>query len=402
MMSKEWKNHYLLICTIIIVAISSIGSFAFVRTNIFQAQEKYEFESIYVNTAIDFIIPSPSYTQVAEIQDEANGIEVVKPYYETSTPVMINGQTCKGTTLIFPNTENLDVTPYGNDRIIHASSDVQPGTAIVDKLFADMNNCSLGATLSIQIDGKNYEFPVAGISENNTYYSEGSVALFLTETDANTFEVNGIKYSAAYIKASDFSKCKTYLTSEYKPLGRLKGKEDFSSEDTYNEHLQNFTEADWSKEITNCVENYTTLSVKYQNVDSTIIGNSIIYAVVTLLAFTIINIAMLKNDGLKGYFRVYIIKGNGKKEQIIKFYKNGIWWNLSAFIVTNIVFYIYWVKDAVLSNTTYGLYSIVIPLIVAVLVSLVMIHVSVKYVHKHYTINKQKGKDSAQNDDTAS
>lgn len=100
-MSKKWAKYYLLLGTVIIAAISLIGSMAFVRTNINQAQDKYEFESIYINTEIDFIIPSPSYAQISEIQTEANGIEVVKPYYETSAALSVNEQTCKGTALIF-------------------------------------------------------------------------------------------------------------------------------------------------------------------------------------------------------------------------------------------------------------------------------------------------------------
>ena len=51
-----------------------------------------------------------------------------------------------------------------------------------------------------------------------------------------------------------------------------------SIEDVYNQHLQNFNDADWSKEITNCQENYKVLSVKYENVQTGIWTNIIIMA----------------------------------------------------------------------------------------------------------------------------
>ena len=387
-MSKKWAKYYLLLGTVIIAAISLIGSMAFVRTNINQAQDKYEFESIYINTEIDFIIPSPSYAQISEIQTDANGIEVVKPYYETSAALSVNEQTCKGTALIFPDADNLDVTPYGSKRMISMAEEVQSGTAVIDKMFAETNGCVIGDTITISIDNTAYKFTVVGISENNTYCSDGSVALFLSSEDATVFEIIGIKYSAAYIKATDLSKCKNYLLEDYKPFGRLKDKEDFKSEDTYNEHLENFSNADWSKEITLCSENYETLSVKYQNVPSSILRNTLIYAMIVFVVFCVFNSVLLKNDTLRSYFTVYIVKGNGTKDRIYRFYRNGIVWNVIVFIVANAICCVFWMQDAVLSNPLDGVLGVLIPTAVAVIVSIIMLPVSRKNINKHYSAKR--------------
>ena len=387
-MSKKWAKYYLLLGTVIIAAISLIGSMAFVRTNINQAQDKYEFESIYINTEIDFIIPSPSYAQISEIQTEANGIEVVKPYYETSAALSVNEQTCKGTALIFPDADNLDVTPYGSKRMISMAEEVQPGTAVIDKMFAETNGCVIVDTITISIDNTAYKFTVVGISENNTYCSDGSVALFLSSEDATVFETIGIKYSAAYIKATDLSKCKNYLLEDYKPFGRLKDKEDFKSEDTYNEHLENFSNADWSKEITFCSENYETLSVKYQNVPSSILRNTLIYAIIVFVVFCVFNSVLLKNDTLRSYFKVYIVKGNGTKDRIYRFYRNGIVWNVIVFIVANAICCVFWMQDAVLSNPLDGVLGVLIPTAVAVIVSIIMLPVSRKNINKRYSAKR--------------
>lgn len=387
-MSKKWAKYYLLLGTVIIAAISLIGSMAFVRTNINQAQDKYEFESIYINTEIDFIIPSPSYAQISEIQTEANGIEVVKPYYETSAALSVNEQTCKGTALIFSDADNLDVTPYGSKRMISMAEEVQSGTAVIDKMFAETNGCVIGDTITISIDNTAYKFTVVGISENNTYCSDGSVALFLSSEDATVFETIGIKYSAAYIKATDLSKCKNYLLEDYKPFGRLKDKEDFKSEDTYNEHLENFSNADWSKEITLCSENYETLSVKYQNVPSSILRNTLIYAIIVFVVFCVFNSVMLKNDTLRSYFKMYIVKGNGTKDRIYRFYRNGIVWNVIVFIVANAICCAFWMQEAVLSNPLDGVLGVLIPTAVAVIVSIIMLPVSRKNINKHYSAKR--------------
>ena len=387
-MSKKWAKYYLLLGTVIIAAISLIGSMAFVRTNINQAQDKYEFESIYINTEIDFIIPSPSYAQISEIQTEANGIEVVKPYYETSAALSVNEQTCKGTALIFSDADNLDVTPYGSKRMISMAEEVQSGTAVIDKMFAETNGCVIGDPITISIDNTAYKFTVVGISENNTYCSDGSVALFLSSEDAAVFETIGIKYSAAYIKATDLSKCKNYLLEDYKPFGRLKDKEDFKSEDTYNEHLENFSNADWSKEITLCSDNYETLSVKYQNVPSSILRNTLIYAMIVFVVFCVFNSVLLKNDTLRSYFTVYIVKGNGTKDRIYRFYRNGIVWNVIVFIVANAICCVFWMQDAVLSNPLDGVLGVLIPTAVAVIVSIIMLPVSRKNINKHYSAKR--------------
>lgn len=262
--------------------------------------------------------------------------------------------------------------------MISMAEEVQSGTAVIDKMFAETNGCVIGDTITISIDNTAYKFTVVGISENNTYCSDGSVALFLSSEDATVFETIGIKYSAAYIKATDLSKCKNYLLKDYKPFGRLKDKEDFKSEDTYNEHLENFSNADWSKEITLCSENYETLSVKYQNVPSSILRNTLIYAIIVFVVFCVFNSVMLKNDTLRSYFKMYIVKGNGTKDRIYRFYRNGIVWNVIVFIVANAICCAFWMQDAVLSNPLDGVLGVLIPTAVAVIVSIIMLPVSRK------------------------
>lgn len=178
------------------------------------------------------------------------------------------------------------------------------------------------------------------------------------------------------------------MLEDYKPFGRLKDKEDFKSEDTYNEHLENFSNADWSKEITLCSENYETLSVKYQNVPSSILRNTLIYAMIVFVVFCVFNSVLLKNDTLRSYFTVYIVKGNGTKDRIYRFYRNGIVWNVIVFIVANAICCVFWMQDAVLSNPLDGVLGVLIPTAVAVIVSIIMLPVSRKNINKHYSAKR--------------
>lgn len=389
-MRAKWRKYYLFICTIIIVVFSFLGSLAFLRTNLLQRQEKYEFESIYKNTSIDFIIPSPSYEQVFELQNDSTGIERIVPFYETTTEVKSDGKICVGKTQIFNTVEWLDITPYGSERMVHRFSNVQPGTAIVDKKFATMNNCMEGSVLEIQIREKAYKFNVVGIAENNPYINEGSVAMFLTEEAISEFMDVGIKYSAAYVKATDIVKCKIFLLNEYKPLGRLKEEEGFSSEDSYKEHLNNFYEADWSKEITICSENYEVLSVKYQNVNKNCRKNIFTYSGICLIFFIVINSAMLKSDNMTSYMKDYIIKGNGKKEDIVRFYEHGIWWNSCIFCIMNLICFAFWAYGMKREIWSMQIREIVLVSVTVILVSAIMSLVTKKYVKRHYVFKGWK------------
>ena len=241
-MKKKYKQCYLLLGTIIMLSLSCLCSFVFVKGNLEQAARKSGFESTYGNSNIDFIVPGPSYLQIDEIENtEGNGIKTVTPYYETSTAIDINGKSVNGSTILFPFAEKMKYTLYGPARITSGVTDVSGGDAIVDQAYLDKVGCTVGDNVSIRIAEQEFIFKITSVAETNTYYNDGTIALILTEYEARQLDDAGIKYSAAYISADDISACESYLYSEYKPLSRLKSRSEFDSEDVYNRHLQDLT-----------------------------------------------------------------------------------------------------------------------------------------------------------------
>ncbi len=294
-MTKKWIKYYLFIGTFIMLILVLTGSFLFVKDNISQAEQKRTFESIYVDTTIDFIVPSPSIKQANELEnDENTGIEVFAPYYETSSGVSINGSVAnKGAILLFPYAEKLQYTPYNSKRVLQGSDNYSSGDAIIDNKYMKLNNCNIGDEVSFTFANSTFDFTIRSISEENTFYKDGTIVLILSSEQNAQLNDNGISYSSAYVKASDYSKCKNYLNNEYKPIGRVKDPSSFENEATYNQHLDNFNNADWSKEITNLSDNYDTLKIKYDNVDSGIKQNNIINAVIVAVVILIMNILFL-------------------------------------------------------------------------------------------------------------
>ena len=390
-MGKKWTKCYLLFGTILMALLSAICSLTFVKSNVQQGQDKKIFESIYVDTSIDFIVPSPSYSQVEEVeQNSETGIAALIPYYETTTAAIVEGKTAKGTIIIFPEESKVQYTPYGSSRIISGKNDIAAGSAIADRIFVEKNDCGVGDTVSLSISDFDYTFIISGVAETNTYYNDGTIAVILTEEQAKQLQDNGVKYSAAYVSASDYEKCKSYLYTDYKPYGRLKEEASFDSKDAYNQHVQNFESADWTKEITNCKDNYSALSVKYENVGSGILMNMVIAAIIVFLAVIIFNSVLLRHEELKKFLQGYLIKKSGTKEEIKRFYRNGITFNSIAFTFVTFALY-YWIAS------TTGAKPFSISMITSLVImgtqiaaSAIMSVSATGYVEKNYTIKKKK------------
>lgn len=390
-MTKNWVKYYLLLGTVIVAILSFLCSVVFVKNNVGHAQEKKVFESIYKDTAIDFIIPSPSYSQIQEIeQNQETGVTAITPYYETSSSARINGNEAKGSVLFIADASKVDYTPYGTKRIVSGEKSVTEGNAIVDRTYIENNSCKIGDTVEMTLSGHQFTFTVTGMTEDNTYYNGGTIALVLSSEQVAQLESDGVGYSAAYVAASDYEKCKRYLLNEYKPYGRLKDESEFDNQEAYQQHVNNFNDANWSKEITNCKDNYSSLSVKYENVESGIYRNTIIAAVIVLLAAVIFNIVLLKNESLKNLFQGFLVKKSGTKSEIKSFYTRGITFNAIVFCLITGALY-YWVTVSVGSKLIgSNLLTSSAMIISQIVASIIMSAVARGYVEKHYTIKKKE------------
>lgn len=396
-MKKKRNQCYLLLGTIIMLLVACLCSFVFVKGNLEQASKKNSFESIYVNTTIDYIVPGPSNSQIDELEStEGNGIKAVTPYYETTTAIDINGRSVNGTSILFPFTEKMNYTPYGSARITNGATELKGGDAVVDQAYLDKVGCGIGDNVSISIGDREYTFKITSVAETNTYYNNGTIALILTEDVVHQFEEAGIKYSAAYISADDAAACEAYLYSEYKPLSRLKDRSEFDSEDVYNQHLQNFNNADWSKEITNCQENYKVLSVKYENVQTGIWTNIIIMAIIVGLVIIVFNAVLLMNSDMKSFMKAFLVKKSGTKEAVKAFYKSGITTNAIVFCIACAALYVLLATRAHISLLDLQALNCIVPMLTAIIVSAIMIGVTGRYVEKHYKVKVIKKKDSTE------
>ena len=390
-MKRLWVKNYLFVGGIVMLLMACLCSTTFVRSNLQLVSDKHSFESIFVNTTIDFIIPSPSYQQVEELSNNTvAGIESITPFYETSTDIISDGATLKGTALVFSESTSLENTPYSSSRILNGSLPTSGGYAVMDQSYFEDNECGIGDTVSILIADKQYLFTVAAITEDNSIYNNGTIALVISADDDMVLQYSGVRYSAAYVSASNYDICKDYLYSEYRPYGRLKDQTEFPSKDMYDSHLQNFLGADWAQEITNFRENYDRLSVKYEKVDSATASNTTIASFIGALLVLFFNIYMLKKRSINQFMRINLVKKNGTITEVKAFYRNGILYTSIVYIVVSVALFLMQLKSYSV-NMTEGNASVLWPAIAVIVASVVTTIIADSYVVKNYSVKIAHG-----------
>lgn len=313
-MGKIWKRIFLVCGSLVFIAVALLGTFAFSNDSIDALQEKYSFDSQYLNSNIDFIIPSPKDSQISEMEnDETLGIKAVTPFYYAEMDLQTdNNKNISANILMFGYPSKMEYTPYNSNRIIKGKTTFSAGDAIVDYTLSKEKGCNIGDMLSLTVSGISMSFEVVAISETNLSYDHGSVAFVLSQdTNANLIK-SGANYSSAFVSADNIAYCETYLLTEYKPLGRLKDASSFDSEETYNKHVENFNNADWSKEIANLSRNYDTLAVKYANLDNVATKNVIIVSILLGLSVIAFQTLVILLPSVKQSVNKYIVK-TGKR-----------------------------------------------------------------------------------------
>ena len=332
-MKKNWKVLYLISSSIVFVLIAIICSFGFYNGTVNSVLDKYNFESIYINSRIDFIVPSPSFEQVGEIENSESSVDAITPYYFFNTSLDVNDKSIMSNVVLLDDNKKINYTPYNDDRLLSGTFGSEQTFAVVDEAYSKKNNCKIGDQISLVIDSKKFSFVVKAISENNPFY-EDSIALVIKNYDSKVINANNFKYSAAYVHANDYSECKNFLETEYKPLGRLKNRDDFPTDEAYNTHLQNFNSADWTKEITYMKDNYSLLSLKYVNVEKGAISNTIIDSFVLFAAFVAFNLIVINLPSEKKRFQELLTKKKGTLKDIKNYNLKGNLFSLLVFILS--------------------------------------------------------------------
>lgn len=289
--------------SIIIIALNLINGFIFMSPYINYKSKKYAYNDFYNNFNIDFDIPSPSKNQINEFRN-LDFIEKVIPYYYANLTLNY-GKNRDSNILFFDSLEDIKYI-YNDNRLINKVNKTD-NFIYVDYYFIKDLKAKLNDTLKTSINGVEIKFNINGIYKENLYYNNGAEASIWKKEYLN----RNIEYSGAFIKSKDISLCRNYLSKEYKPLGRLKSRDNFDTEESYNIHIKAVLSGSYANEITD----FNLKSESDINfIESEYISNIIRYALGIFLVFIIIilinNYFLSKN---KDYFYNRLIIGEELK-----------------------------------------------------------------------------------------
>lgn len=387
-MSGYWIRHRLLASLALCAVIALVSSMLFAFPYINQRASNYNSQSIYNNTNIDFIAPEPSFEQVNELPG-TNGIDRVFPFYLTKTSVNVNGKTRTTTVLLSDQFQNIDFTMYNSQRLIEKSNINVDNPILVDWQFSYDTSAGIGDTVSLSLNGNTVDFTIYAIYETNSIYDGGAILAQISGEQKEKIQQNSNNngYSGMYVSANDYSVCKSYLTAEYRPLGRLKSRDQFEDEEQYKIHYDAIMSSGFANEITDFRAKESSLDKK-NNPLMIWIGAAL--STILIIAF---NIAMSKRGCERAYFRKHCIP----KGQNVKPYYN------TAFVFESISFVAIYVAGLIvricksksfIPKNSYDVWLVVIPaaFIVGELISLVLNHSAVAVITKKVK-EEQKKKD---------
>lgn len=329
-MAGYWRRHRLLWSFVFGVGIAAISVFLFVVPYVEKLSNDYNLRSVYKNSAVDFIVPEPSFEQVDSLP-RTNGIDKVFPYFLTKTTVEYSGKTRTTTVLLSDQMDNVDFTMYSEKRLIEKSEKNVTNPIYVDWQFCKDTSAKVGDNVFITINGEKVEYQIVAIYETNSIYDGGAVLVELTDNQKasimNTSKNSG--YSGMYISSSDYGKSQTYLMNEYRPLGRLKSRELFDSDEQYQVHYDAIVSGNYANEITD-------FNVKKKEASS---DNGFITVIVGAALVFVLNIAFsafMRSRGTeKNYFRKQCIP---RGQRVTGYYGRTIVWENILFAIAFIVF----------------------------------------------------------------
>ena len=311
-MFKYWIKNRILFDILIPIILVIVTAFAFLSPIFSNIGETRLMTSLYENENLDFDIPSPSYEQISQLENESF-IESVFPYFYTETDLSINGKT-RETNLFFSDAfDKLDQTMYCQTRLIEKSSQTYSNPILVDYQFVQDTGATLGSTVSVTFGTTKIDFQVSAIYETNTYYEGGAVLAKWEGLQKDTIMAISPKlvYSGAYVQASDFSQCKNYLETQYKPYGRLRDASEFATPEAYQIHYNAFMSANYANEITNFNVKGQEAMAKAEEKENASTLNTVLPCVIMLVVALVYNVLMWLRKSERGYFARRKVSGGG-------------------------------------------------------------------------------------------
>ena len=310
-MIKYWIKNRFLLDLIFPCAFVLLIAFAFINPMFDSIGEATLMQSIYKNEKMDFDIPSPSFSQVKQLEQE-NFIESIFPYYYTETDVFVNSKERETNLFLSDSMDKLDQTMYCSSRLIEKSNKDFKNPILVDYQFLKDTGAALGETVFVTLGAMKIEFQIAAIYETNTYYDGGAIIAYWggLQKEAIMAMSPNLTYSGAYVQAADYSQCKQYLDTQYKPYGRLRDVSEFASQEAYETHYNAFMSASYANEITDFSIKAKDANIIAKDKITALNHKNLIACGVIFTSMFIFNLLMWVRNSERKYFASRKVRGS--------------------------------------------------------------------------------------------
>ena len=273
-----------------------LTSFLFLYSSMRNSAIKYTHNQIVQNLRLDYKILAPTENQIKEIS-KLKCIDKIYPYYETSSDILLNNTNIGNSRILIIPLEYSDSFPLiGTKFLIKGKAEINSNSVLIEYNFFKKNQVKENDLLDIEIGNKTSKYRISGVVNNFTeIFPSLNQNIIIIVLDTNTIKDlagKNISYSGAFIRCIDKSETRDYLKT-YKPYGRLKSRNDFESDEEYNDYLDFFKTGNYQAEIEN-FENINILDNSNRN-----LIQSLIYLVVEIIILIFIFASILSDKQLK-------------------------------------------------------------------------------------------------------
>lgn len=231
-------------------------------------------------TDVDFIISAPNAEQVSSMM-ELDHVESVVPYIYRSVECSNDSKNLKASMYFIEDWDEIDSTVFSDSLLIDdVAFDGERSICISDELASELN-LSVGDSVSITVSGSTEEYFVARIYGSDHRNVGGTIIALLSESTTN--------YSGAYVCSRNTADTRAYLDS-YVPLGDLRDRYEFDSDEAYQIYLEDRESADYSNSLFDTEAYLKEVSKRYDSQKSRML---VISTVVYLVAAVIPAVCML-------------------------------------------------------------------------------------------------------------
>ena len=179
---------------------------------------------------------------------ELSHIDKISPYIYFSTNVEVNKIKVKTNLYILESKNDLNYTQFSEELLIRKSDNNYDNPIYVSNEFVESSKIDLDEEIKINIYNTVVTFTVQAIYESDYRQTGGVVLTYLFDELKMLVEdqFGGANYyTGAFIDSNDIVSTTAYLQS-YKPLGDLRSREEFDSEELYQLYLEERNKTDYT------------------------------------------------------------------------------------------------------------------------------------------------------------